>query len=63
MEEREDGGKAETNGYSSVKDATQPPSSPAENTGQIEYSGTPLMRTPTGRKKVSFIERCPYFRG
>ena len=27
------------------------------------YSGTPLMRTPTGRKKVSFIERCPYFRG
>ena len=27
------------------------------------YSGTPPMRTPTGRKKVSFIERCPYFRG
>ena len=59
MGEREDGGKAETNGYSSVRDAPQPPSSPAENTGQIEYSGTPLMRTPT---KVSFIERCPYFR-
>ena len=27
------------------------------------YSGTSLIRTPVGQKKVSFIERCPHFRG
>ena len=29
----------------------------------MNYSGTPLMRTPTGRQKVSLLERCPQFRG
>ena len=27
------------------------------------YSGTPLIQTPMGQKKVSFLARCPYFRG
>ena len=27
------------------------------------YSETSLIRTPVGQKKVSFIERCPHFRG
>ena len=27
------------------------------------YSGTPLIRTPLGEKKVSLLVRCPDFRG
>ena len=27
------------------------------------YSGTPLIQTPMGGKKVSILVRCPYFRG
>ena len=27
------------------------------------YSGTPLIRTPMGQKKVSCLVRCPQFRG
>ena len=27
------------------------------------YSGTPLIQTLLGQKKVSCLERCPYFRG
>ena len=34
-----------------------------EHTFFHSYSGTSLIRTPMGQKKVSFIERCPYFRG
>ena len=29
----------------------------------IIYSGTSLIRTPLGQKKVSGLGRCPYFRG
>ena len=29
----------------------------------LVYSETSLIRTPVGQKKVSFIERCPHFRG
>ena len=27
------------------------------------YSGTPVIWTPMGQKKVSILVRCPYFRG
>ena len=27
------------------------------------YSGTPLIQTPMGQKKVSVLVRCPHFRG
>ena len=27
------------------------------------YSGTSLIQTPVGQKKVSFLVRCPHFRG
>ena len=37
------------------------------NTHQVSelllYSGTSLIRTPMGQKKVSLLVRCPHFRG
>ena len=31
--------------------------------GNTTFSSTPLILTPMGRKKVSILTRCPYFRG
>ena len=33
------------------------------NCNYTQYSGTPLIRTLLGQKKVSWLGRCPYFRG
>ena len=31
--------------------------------GLLSYSGTSLIRTPMGQKRVSLLVRCPHFRG